>query len=85
MSDMSDSRLTIRVSPELRQQLARRAKMDRKGHSDIVREALAHYLKSGQTAYDGFQRAGLIGIAKTGPRDLSTNKKHLEGFGRSGK
>ena len=82
---MGDNRLTIRVSPELRQQLAKRAKTDRKDHSEIVREALDQYLKPGATAYDGFKKAGLIGVSKSGRRDLSTNKKHLEGFGRAGK
>jgi len=82
---MSDSRLTIRVTPELKQLLAKRARLDRKDHSEIVREALGQYLRSESTAYDGFKRAGLIGIAKTGPSDLSTNRKHFEGFGRAGK
>jgi metal-responsive CopG/Arc/MetJ family transcriptional regulator len=85
MSDMNDNRLTIRVSPELRQKLAKRARLDQKDHSEIVREALDQYLRPGDTAYEGFKKAGLIGITKNGPRDLSTNKKHLEGFGRAHK
>jgi metal-responsive CopG/Arc/MetJ family transcriptional regulator len=85
LPDMSDNRLTIRVSPELRQKLERRARADRKDHSEIVREAPDQYLKPGDTAYDGFKKAGLIGVTKSGPRDLSTNKKHLEGFGRAQK
>jgi hypothetical protein len=85
MSDMSDNRLTIRVSSELRQKLARRARLDRKDYSEIVREALDRYLQPGDTAYDGFKRAGLIGITSVGHRDLSTNKQHLEGFGRAKK
>ena len=82
---MNDNRLTIRVSAELRQQLTMRAKIDHKDHSEIVREALNQYLKPHENAHDGFQRAGLIGVSKSGPRDLSTNKKHLNGFGRAGK
>jgi predicted transcriptional regulator len=67
MSDMSDNRLTIRVSRELRQKLERRARADRKDHSEIVREALDEYLKPGDSAYDGFRKAGLIGVTKSGP------------------
>jgi hypothetical protein len=38
-----------------------------------------------ETAFDVASRAGLIGCIKGAPRsptDLSTNPKHLEGFGR---
>jgi Arc/MetJ-type ribon-helix-helix transcriptional regulator len=38
-----------------------------------------------ETAFDVASRAGLIGCIKGGPRsptDLSTNPKHMEGFGR---
>ncbi len=38
-----------------------------------------------ETAYDVARRAGLIGCLKGAPRsptDLSTNPKHMEGFGR---
>ena len=40
---------------------------------------------SEETAYDLASRAGLIGCIKGAPRsstDLSTNPKHMEGFGR---
>jgi hypothetical protein len=33
------------------------------------------------TAYDDARRARLIGAAKSGVRDLSTNPKYFEGFG----
>ena len=39
----------------------------------------------GETAFDVASRAGLIGCIKGAPRsptDLSTNPKHMEGFGR---
>jgi hypothetical protein len=38
-----------------------------------------------ETAFDVAKRAGLIGCIKGAPRsptDLSTNPKHMEGFGR---
>ena len=40
---------------------------------------------SEETAFDVASRAGLIGCIKGAPRsptDLSTNPKHMEGFGR---
>jgi hypothetical protein len=39
-----------------------------------------------ETAFDVASRAGLIGCIKGAPRsptDLSTNPKHMEGFGRA--
>ena len=41
--------------------------------------------ESEETAFDVANRAGLIGCIKGSPRspsDLSTNPKHMEGFGR---
>jgi hypothetical protein len=35
------------------------------------------------TAFELAHQAGLIGVAKNAPSDLSTNRKHFEGFGRS--
>jgi hypothetical protein len=60
--------------------IVKRAKAERKDHFETVREALVAYLTPGTTADNGFTRAVLIGIVETGPRDLITNKKYLEGF-----
>ncbi len=38
--------------------------------------------KSGHTLYDAFAAKGLIGCVHSGSGDLSTNPKHMEGFGR---
>jgi hypothetical protein len=35
-----------------------------------------------ESCYDLAARLGLIGIAKDTPPDLSTNPRHMEGFGR---
>ena len=80
-SDMEE-RQTIRTSRELRQKIDHHARVSQQDPSKIVRDALEHYLKPSQSAHDAFKKAGLIGIAKTRPRDLSTNKKYMEGFGR---
>ena len=41
--------------------------------------------RQGESAHEALERAGLIGIVKSGPRDLSMDKKHLAVFGRTAK
>jgi hypothetical protein len=38
--------------------------------------------KVGRTLYDALKDRGLIGFMSDGPDDLSTNPKHMEGFGK---
>ena len=83
VSDMHTERLTIRISQELRRKIDQRAREAQKDPSQLVREALEEYLCPSESAYDAFKKAGLIGIVKNGPPDLSTNKKYMDGFGRS--
>ncbi len=83
---MSSRRLSIRVDEQLAERIERLAKLRGQSESQIVREALARQLnKSGEfvSAYHIARRTGLIGAAKRLPRDLSTNKKHMNGFGRA--
>jgi len=85
MSDMAADRLSIRLSPTLRRKLARAAAVERKPEAAVVRQALESYFGgNGQpvSCYDVAKRMGVIGMAKNLPRDLSTNKKYFEGFGR---
>ena len=84
MSDMSSQRITIRISESLVKRLKKQAGMKRRSESALVREALEKYLKEPLpgSARDLAQDAGLIGCVR-GPSDLSTNRKHLEGFGKS--
>jgi hypothetical protein len=52
--------------------------------SDLVREAAERQLAAGYnqpTAYELAKKAGLIGTVKTASQDLSTNPRHLDGFG----
>ena len=37
----------------------------------------------GQSLYDAFKAAGVIGCVKGGPTDVATNPKYMEGYGRS--
>jgi predicted DNA-binding protein len=82
---MKDARVTVRFPNELRLRL--RAEAGRKGvrESDLVRLAVEHELASVETsptAYDLARRSGLIGAVRSGIRDLSTNPRHLDGFGQ---
>jgi hypothetical protein len=81
---MPPRRLSVRIEPNLQRSLRRRAALAQKSESVIVREALESYLAAVPeevSAYDLALQAGVIGCAKPGPRDLSTNLKHFEGFG----
>ena len=82
---MSVGRITIRVDDSLHERLEAAAEAAGKTESQLMREALEDYLdrqSAGPTAYDLFKQAGVIGSVSGGPKDLSTNPKHLEGFGR---
>jgi predicted transcriptional regulator len=60
--------------------------------ADVIREAFENFEASrhqatgpsttGETLYDAFQEAGLIGCLADAPPDLSTNQAYFEGFGR---
>ncbi len=81
LSDMNAERLTIRVSGDLRSRVKECARAAGTDESEIVRLALEQYVTPPITARAAFEKAGLIGIVRGGPKDLSTNKKHMEGFG----
>jgi predicted transcriptional regulator len=79
--------LTIKISEELQRQLddaSRRAHLTK---SELVRRALAAYMArkgAGARAASALEQAGdLVGCFKGGPKDLASNPKHLEGFGKS--
>lgn len=85
MSDMASSRITVRIPERLTARLRSRSKAKGTTESDLVREALENYLgRSGneRSAFEMAEEAGIIGIAQNGPKDLSTNRRHLRGFGR---
>jgi hypothetical protein len=80
---MASKRLSVRIEPRLQSSIRRKAALARKSESVIVREALENYLAvpDRRSAYDVALQAGVIGCAKSGPRDLSSNPAHFEGFG----
>jgi hypothetical protein len=76
-----DYRLSIRIDESSRRKLSERSRLERKKESVIVREALEAHLSKTESLHDRLTRIGGLGIAKGTPGDLSTNKKHMEGFG----
>ncbi len=82
---MSDRRLSVRLSEQLQKELAVFARQSGLKESQIVRDALEEFCRKRGTRSSAFDLArdiGLIGCADDLPRDLSTNPKHFEGFGR---
>jgi predicted DNA-binding protein len=85
MSDMSSDRITIRVPQALGQRLRSRSRLKGQAESELVREALESYLgqPSGErSSYELAEEAGLIGCVRRAPKDLSTDARHFEGFGK---
>lgn len=80
---MASHRISVRIDENLHKQLGQKALSDGKPESELVREALEAYLiVDRRTCYEVAHKSGLIGKIKGGPRDLSTNRKHFDGFGR---
>jgi predicted DNA-binding protein len=81
---MSSPRITLRVPDSLVKRLKKHADMKGRSESALVRDALENYLEQVPimtSAYDLARDSGLIGCVKRLPSDLSTNRKHFEGFG----
>lgn len=85
MSDMSSNRITVRVPQTLTMRLRSRSRAQGTTESELIREALEKYLgheTSERSAYDLAEDAGIIGAARKSRKDLSTNRRHFEGFGK---
>lgn len=83
---MKEYRITVRFSAELRRRLRETARRAGVRQSDLIRSAVENQLAAGEeapSAYDVARKSGLIGVVRGTARDLSTNRKHFEGFGRS--
>jgi hypothetical protein len=82
---MPRERISVRLDPKTRQQLGEETRATGRTESEVVREALAAYFQAkprAESCLELARRAKVIGCAKRLPRDLSTNPKHLEGFGQ---
>jgi metal-responsive CopG/Arc/MetJ family transcriptional regulator len=77
-------RINVRVDERLKQELEAEARDKGVRPSDIVREALEEHMRRRtprESCLDIARRIGILGIYKDAPSDLSTNPKHMEGFG----
>jgi metal-responsive CopG/Arc/MetJ family transcriptional regulator len=86
MSDMASQRITVRVPASLGTRIRESSRVKGQTPSDLVRVALENYLgeeSSTGSAYELAEAAGLIGCVARAPKDLSTNPRHLEGFGKN--
>jgi hypothetical protein len=84
MSDMASERITVRVSRSLGDLLKNRSRLKGQTPSEVVRVALESYFSNGggPSAYELAEASGLIGCVAGQPQDLSTNRRHFEGFGQ---
>ncbi len=76
--------VSLKLPDPLHEQLAASARRQGKSKSTVVREALDAYL-NGETARAGGSCLDLIenlAGCLQGPEDLSSNRKHMSGFGR---
>lgn len=82
--------LSIKISSAEKEQLQRIAELRSVSMSHLLREGLQNVLDGvGETGADATKRKVMRMLeehwanAPAGPEDLSTNKRHMEGFGRS--
>jgi predicted DNA-binding protein len=83
---MKNARITVRLPLELRRRLKAAANRSGRQESALIRAAIERELAADEgapTAYDRAKKAGIVGIVRGTPPDLSTNPKYFEGFGRS--
>jgi predicted transcriptional regulator len=84
---MHGDRLSIRVDAEVQRDLEAIARETGRSESDVAREALRNHIRTrrrrrAESAFDAAIRLGVIACAKGLPRDLSTHRRHMKGFGR---
>lgn len=82
---MASNRITIRVPDPLGERLRHRSRLKGQTESELIRAALEAYLgqsKGERLAYELAKEAGVIGCVRRAPKDLSSNRRHFEGFGK---
>lgn len=77
--------MSIKLPKSLFQRLRKAARLRGQSKSAFVREAVEMHLDNGELASPGscFDLASDLAGSLDGPPDLSTNPKHLKGFGQS--
>ena len=76
--------ISIKLPDPLFHDLAQRAKSSASTQSEVIRTALAAYLRNdpqASTASSAERGSRWVGMDQ-GPEDLSTNPDHLRGFGQ---
>jgi predicted transcriptional regulator len=73
--------LTVKINDTLDRWLKSEARRLGRTKSEIAREALIQQRNGEKQASLHDCMKDVCGIFKGGPRDLSTNPKHMEGFG----
>lgn len=78
-------RINVRIEERLKRQLEAEAREKGVSPSEIVRQALVEHMRqqpARESCLDIARRIGIVGVYSDAPHDLSTNPKHMEGFGR---
>jgi len=76
--------VTVKIPPALHRQLEAEAAKRRTTKSAILREAFSRGQGQTEATADSFyERAKHLIGAASGPGDLSTNPKHMAGYGKS--
>lgn len=73
--------LTVKLPEPLAMWLSRRAKELRRPQSELIRDALEH-ARSGTGSANCHDLMADVCGSINGPRDLLTNPKHFDGFGK---
>lgn len=77
--------LTVKIPPSLVTALEQVSAQEHLSKSELVRRALAAYIRQRnqpQPFVSALEQAGdLVGCFSGGPADLSSNPRHLDGFG----
>jgi len=77
--------ISLRLSESLDMKLSRVARQREQSKSEVIREALEQFFNGSLTAEKPLSVLDLVGDLAgclEGPGDLSTNPKHMEGYGR---
>ena len=78
--------LTIKIPPQLEQEIVLASEREHLSKSELVRRALVAYISQRNAAVptlSALEQAGdLVGCFSGGPSDLSSNPRYLDDFGR---
>jgi len=81
---MKTQRITVRLPASLRKRVRDAARRKGVGESDVIRGAIEQQFEAEDQAISAFEhamKAGLVGAVQGLSPDLSTNPRHMEGFG----